>query len=473
MPRSSGTYSLPAGNPVVTGTVISTTWANNTLNDISNEITNSLPRDGTAPPLANIPFGNYKITGLGAATFPTDAAQYQQVQSGATNYLTAVSGADTITANLSSPTLTAYAAGNTFRFTAVGNNTGAVTLNINGLGAKDVTKNGATALIAGDITSSATIEVVYDGTRFQLIGTAKVINEAQGSDIASAGTVNLTTATGNYVHITGTTTITAVTLAQGAERTVVFDGALTLTNGASLLLPTSANITTAAGDTAIFRGEAAGVVRCISYTRKNGSSLGSREIAAAGVTSYTASATLTAAVFGKHVYYNSASAGTLTLPSASAEPIGSIISISNIIGAGVCTIARADASVIFAFGQVGVTSISLNPGDSIQLVTDGANWVQVVGSKSLGVGQNWQDVTGSRAVNTTYTNTTGKQIMVLISGNTAVGTKPTFSINGVAYAKVGTNAGANVLFTLSVIIPALATYILATNAAIEQWSELR
>jgi len=170
MPRSSGTYSLPAGNPVVTGTVISTTWANNTLNDISNEITNSLPRDGTAPPLANIPFGNYKITGLGAATLPTDAAQYQQIQSGVTNYLTAVAGTDTITANLSSPTLTAYAAGNTFRFTSAGTNTGAVTLNINGLGAKNITKNGATALIAGDITSSATIEVVYDGIRFQLIG---------------------------------------------------------------------------------------------------------------------------------------------------------------------------------------------------------------------------------------------------------------------------------------------------------------
>jgi hypothetical protein len=100
------------------------------------------------------------------------------------------------------------------------------------------------------------------------------LNEAQGADIASAGTVNLTTATGNYVHITGTTTITAITLAQGAPRTVVFDGALTLTNGASLLLPTGANITTAAGDTAVFRGEASSVVRCVSYTRKNGTSVG-------------------------------------------------------------------------------------------------------------------------------------------------------------------------------------------------------
>lgn len=89
----------------------------------------------------------------------------------------------------------------------------------------------------------------------------------QSANIASAATTILNAAGGDYVHITGTTGITAITLAQGHERTVVFDGALTLTNGASLILPGAANITTAAGDTAIFRGEAAGVVRCITFQK--------------------------------------------------------------------------------------------------------------------------------------------------------------------------------------------------------------
>lgn len=44
--NGSGTYSLPAGNPVVTGTSISSTWANNTLSDIAAEITKSLDRTG-------------------------------------------------------------------------------------------------------------------------------------------------------------------------------------------------------------------------------------------------------------------------------------------------------------------------------------------------------------------------------------------------------------------------------------------
>lgn len=88
----------------------------------------------------------------------------------------------------------------------------------------------------------------------------------QGANIASASTVNLDTAGGDYVHITGTTTITAITLSQGRQATVVFDGILTLTNGASLILPGGVSITTAVGDTAIVRGEAAGVVRVIEYT---------------------------------------------------------------------------------------------------------------------------------------------------------------------------------------------------------------
>lgn len=48
MPRdSNGTYSLPAGNPVVTLTTISSTWANTTLDDIGTALTNSLDRAGS------------------------------------------------------------------------------------------------------------------------------------------------------------------------------------------------------------------------------------------------------------------------------------------------------------------------------------------------------------------------------------------------------------------------------------------
>ena len=47
--NGSGTYSLPSGNPVVTGTTISSTWANNTLSDIANGLTQSISADGQTP----------------------------------------------------------------------------------------------------------------------------------------------------------------------------------------------------------------------------------------------------------------------------------------------------------------------------------------------------------------------------------------------------------------------------------------
>lgn len=99
------------------------------------------------------------------------------------------------------------------------------------------------------------------------------LNEAKSSDIASATTTDLSTSTGNLIHITGTTTITSFgTLQAGSERTIVFDGALTLTyNATSLILPGAANITTSAGDTAIFISEGSGNWRCVNYKNQSDS----------------------------------------------------------------------------------------------------------------------------------------------------------------------------------------------------------
>ena len=74
--NGTGTYTLPAGNPVVTGTTISSTWANNTLSDIATALTQSLAKDGQTVPTANIPMGSFKLTGLGAPTTAGDALAY-------------------------------------------------------------------------------------------------------------------------------------------------------------------------------------------------------------------------------------------------------------------------------------------------------------------------------------------------------------------------------------------------------------
>lgn len=168
MPRNgSGTYTLPAGNPVVTGTTISSTVQNNTTSDIATALTNSIAKDGQTTPTANLPMGTYRHTGVGNGVAATDYTALGQAQSSAYQLIGTIAGVDTITGVLT-PTLTAYAAGQKFSFISAGANTGAVTIDIDGLGAKSVTKLGTTALAAGDIPSGAIVEIEYDGTRFQL-----------------------------------------------------------------------------------------------------------------------------------------------------------------------------------------------------------------------------------------------------------------------------------------------------------------
>lgn len=53
MPRNtSGAYTLPAGNPVVAGTIIRADWANPTMADLATEVTSSLDRNGRGGMLA-------------------------------------------------------------------------------------------------------------------------------------------------------------------------------------------------------------------------------------------------------------------------------------------------------------------------------------------------------------------------------------------------------------------------------------
>ncbi|VVE00898.1 hypothetical protein PIN31115_02097 [Pandoraea iniqua] len=172
MPRDgSGNFTLSTGNPVVPNTIISSNgWANPTLSDIASALTASIARDGQTTPTANLPMGNFRHTNVANAQSRSDYAAAGQVQDGSMQFLTSIAGSDTITAALPVPPLAAYVAGQRFSFVAAGTNTTtAVTLNINGLGAKDVTKQVWTPLIPGDIAAGQVVTVVYDGTKFQIV----------------------------------------------------------------------------------------------------------------------------------------------------------------------------------------------------------------------------------------------------------------------------------------------------------------
>lgn len=101
----------------------------------------------------------------------------------------------------------------------------------------------------------------------------KTLTLHQGTAVASANAMTL--GDGNLFDITGTTTInTIATKGVGTVIILEFDGILTLTHSNDLFLPTAANITTAAGDIAVFYEYAAADWRCLSYQRANGGLIG-------------------------------------------------------------------------------------------------------------------------------------------------------------------------------------------------------
>jgi len=96
--NGSGTYSLPAGNPVVTGTTISSSTTNNTNTDIATALTNCLTRDGQSTPSANLPMNAMKLTGLAAGTSNGDSVRYEQLTAAAALFLPLAGG--TMTGNI-------------------------------------------------------------------------------------------------------------------------------------------------------------------------------------------------------------------------------------------------------------------------------------------------------------------------------------------------------------------------------------
>ncbi len=104
------------------------------------------------------------------------------------------------------PTLTAYAAGESFNFKANTANTGAATLNIDGIGAKSIVNADGSALSDNTIVGGQIVHVVYDGTNFQIIGST-----SGGSSSTAGRLLNqqiLTSGSGTYTPTLGTNTIT-------------------------------------------------------------------------------------------------------------------------------------------------------------------------------------------------------------------------------------------------------------------------
>lgn len=206
--NGSGTFNInTAGQPVVTGTVISSSVFNALTADLATGLSTCITKDGQTTVTANIPMNSFKFTGLAAGTAATDSVRLGQLQAGAATLIT-VTGTNTYSGTMT-PALSAYAAGNTFSFLVPNTNTTSCTLNIDGLGAKSITRDGTTALVAGDLVANSEVVVVYDGTQFQVLNSNSKTNFNLSGTLTVAGNTTLSGGTANGVaYLNGSKVLT-------------------------------------------------------------------------------------------------------------------------------------------------------------------------------------------------------------------------------------------------------------------------
>lgn len=143
-------------------------------------------------------------------------------------------------------------------------------------------------------------------------------------------------------------------------------------------------------------------------------------------------------------------------------------------GTGKATLALNN--VLLGNGTAAVKEVA--PGASGNVLrSDGTTWVSGAISAGIGEGQTWQNLTSSRALNTTYTNDTGRAICVYVLGVMITnGAHIGITVNGVLFRGTGYPSTGNGVASPIVIVPNGATYraeISPGGGTLSTWAELR
>jgi hypothetical protein len=69
--NGNGVYTLPVGNPVITGTTIESSWANTTMQNVADALTQSVASDGQTPMSGTLNMATNDIINVGTLTVLT------------------------------------------------------------------------------------------------------------------------------------------------------------------------------------------------------------------------------------------------------------------------------------------------------------------------------------------------------------------------------------------------------------------
>jgi hypothetical protein len=162
-------------------------------------------------------------TGASLSVLPSDIAA--NAQSATFIYAASADVTDTYTASLT-PALTAYTTGMMVRIKFTTANTGACTLNLNGLGAKDIKARNGSDTSTGAIIANDISELVYDGTNFVL----QSVTAASLSDLKSAIPDKFVPAS-LAGSIVGTPNTTTDTVLSAGGTTLTYSSSVSFPNG--------------------------------------------------------------------------------------------------------------------------------------------------------------------------------------------------------------------------------------------------
>jgi hypothetical protein len=147
-------------------------------NDLATGINQCLNKDGSNSMTGNLNLNNNKLTNVSNATLRSDAANVAQIQDGDFVWLGTTGGTATAQTATAAPAISAYKAGQKFRMKigaslgSTGSTNTVHTLNINGIGAKNLVNQDGTNPTLGTWVAAAILEVCYDGTNLVIVNNA-------------------------------------------------------------------------------------------------------------------------------------------------------------------------------------------------------------------------------------------------------------------------------------------------------------
>jgi len=407
--NGTGIYSLPSGNPVVSGTTISVTWANNTLNDIASALTQSVSKDGQTVMTGHQNFGGFKITNLASGTISGDAVHFGQLA---------------------------------LKLDATGGS-------VSNLTVSDGTANGVPYLNASKVLTSGAA-LTFDGANLGL----GVVPSAWGASTWRA--IDFQNATGG----------------SGIGALYPFVAANAYQNGTNWVYKTTA--------AASYTIQGNGAHQW--FTAPSGT--------AGGAITFTQAMTLDAS---GNLLVRQTSSGNLNSRGFYADSSGYFGQNhqSGDASGSVYTYFGYNGATVGTITQYGTTGISLNSASTLAfqngagtLDTSGNLAVTgaVTGTNLYAQSQTWQNVTGSRAIGTSYTNSTARPIEVQTSVASAGGTVNFYmNMNG-TYIRVGVAVAGSSECAITVTVPPGQTYGVSTAngsmssagaGALAGWNELR